>query len=312
MALLEDPTIQRILDEVNKAATGGIFGAAGNYVSEPTNAMAQFQSQLSSSEKNFYNQDQAPLFYPTPDMFDLSGLTQFDAMPSGQPIPTSTNFDLYSSGLYNTMPQSYLAPFEHYNGITKSNAKNVILDENNILRSTSTVSSVNNDLLFEQHRHQEYPTMPNLGLNVRTTPLQMEAISKNISELNQMPLPSEGIPKEMTNSVTSTGNASIHKEQDSTIPPVQNEDIDPENPSKYHSFSSLRLIATILDSPGQIFYDPNPQVIQRKGAHSVTYKQNIIVRFLQPPAIPNAGPLIIKEVKFFFKCHSNMSLLVFS
>ena len=36
--------------------------------------------------------------------------------------------------------------------------------------------------------------------------------------------------------------------------------------------------------------------MQRKGANSVTYKQNIIVRYLQPPPIPNAGPLVIKEV----------------
>lgn len=228
MALLEDPTIQRILDEVNKAASGGIFGAAGNYVSEPTNTMTQFQSQLSSSENNFYNQDQAPLFYPTPDMFDLSGLTQFDSMTSVQPMATSTDFDLYSSGLYNTMPQSYLSPFENYTGITKSNAKNVITDENKILRSTSTVSSVNNDLLFEYHRHQEYPTMPNLGLNVRTTPIQVDAISsKNI------PLASEGIPKEMTNSVTSTGNTVMNKEEDSSVPPTQDEDVDQENPSSY-------------------------------------------------------------------------------
>ncbi len=56
------------------------------------------------------------------------------------------------------------------------------------------------------------------------------------------------------------------------------------------------MINEFLASNGRIFYDPNPQVIQRKGTHSVTYKQNIIVRFLQPPPIPNAGPLIIKEV----------------
>ncbi|CAF1223782.1 unnamed protein product [Rotaria magnacalcarata] len=51
-----------------------------------------------------------------------------------------------------------------------------------------------------------------------------------------------------------------------------------------------------ISSAGRIFYDPNPQIIQRKGSNSVTYKQNIIVRFLQPPPIPNAGPLVIKEI----------------
>jgi len=55
MALLEDPTIQRILDDVNKAATGGVLGLAGSYISEPTEAMTQFQPQLSSSENNFFN-----------------------------------------------------------------------------------------------------------------------------------------------------------------------------------------------------------------------------------------------------------------
>ena len=39
MALLEDPTIQRILDEVNKAASGGAFGLAGNYISDPDKLM---------------------------------------------------------------------------------------------------------------------------------------------------------------------------------------------------------------------------------------------------------------------------------
>ena len=37
-------------------------------------------------------------------------------------------------------------------------------------------------------------------------------------------------------------------------------------------------------------------MIQRKGSHSVTYQQNVIVRFLQPPPIPTVGPLVIKEV----------------
>jgi hypothetical protein len=63
----------------------------------------------------------------------------------------------------------------------------------------------------------------------------------------------------------------------------------------------------ILASAGRIFYDPNPQIVQRKGSNSVTYKQNIIVRYLQPPPIPNAGPLVIKEVSST-KCHSPLIL----
>jgi hypothetical protein len=61
-------------------------------------------------------------------------------------------------------------------------------------------------------------------------------------------------------------------------------------------FFVFRYFIESLASAGRIFYDPNPQIIQRKGSNSVTYKQNIIVRFLQPPPIPNAGPLVIKEV----------------
>lgn len=241
MALLEDPTIQRILDEVNKAASGGVLGAAGNYVSEPMNPMAQYPSHVSSSEKNFFSQDQAPLFYPTPEMFDLNELTHFNSMPSMAPMTTSNNFDIYSSGIYNTMPQNYLSPFEQYNGMTKSNAKNVMLDENNILRSASTVSSVNHDMLFEHHRHQEYPTMPNLGLNIRTTATtsQVDSIPGNIPDVNHIQLtPDLIMPKEMTNSVASTVNAPMNNnkeddEDDPALPSMNNEDVDRDNPSKY-------------------------------------------------------------------------------
>lgn len=238
MALLEDPTIQRILDEVNKAASGGVLGAAGNYVSEPINPMPQFPSQVSSIEKNFFTQDQAPLFYPTPEMFDLNGVPHFDSMPAMTPMTTSNNFDLYGSSVYNTMPQSYLSPFEHYNGMIKSNGKNVMSDENNIIRSTSTVSSVNNDLLYEHHRHQEYPTMPNLGLNIRTmtTTSQVESIPGNLLDMNHIQLTSEAIPKEMTSSMVSTANAPMSKE-DPSLPTMPNDDVDRENSSEYLRFS---------------------------------------------------------------------------
>lgn len=52
-----------------------------------------------------------------------------------------------------------------------------------------------------------------------------------------------------------------------------------------------------VENTEQIFYDPSPQVIQRKGHNSVSYTQNIILRYLQPPPVDKAGPLIIKEVK---------------
>jgi len=39
----------------------------------------------------------------------------FNSIQSVVPIGTSNNFDIYSSGLYNTMRQSYLSPYENYN-----------------------------------------------------------------------------------------------------------------------------------------------------------------------------------------------------
>jgi hypothetical protein len=252
MALLEDPTIQRILDEVNKAASGGVFGLAGNYVSEPTETMTQFQSHLSSSEDNFYNQDQAPLFYPTSDMFNIDGMPNFDSninftsLSSITPMSTSNNFDLYSSGLYNTMPQSFLSPYENYSGMTKSNSKHQILDDsnnmNNPMRSISSVSSSNNDLLLEHHRHQEYPTipptitsaMPNLGLNVRRTSSQIESVPINVTDSNDIQLTNEQISNEIRNSTM------VNKEDDQTLPSMNNNNnIDQQNLSKYASFSSL-------------------------------------------------------------------------
>jgi hypothetical protein len=209
--------------------------------------MTQFPSHLSSSENNFYNQDQAPLFYPTPDMFGMAGLTNFDhnnmdfdSIPSVIPMSTSSNFDHYSIGLYNTMPQSFLSPYEHYNGMTKLNTKHQIL--NNPIRTTSSVSSTNNDLVFEHHRHQEYPTIPptavpNLGLNVRTTPPQMDSIPMNFSDSNDVQLPTEQMSDETTNIATPTMNLMIEKEDNNSPPMINNDDIDPQHSSKYSVFS---------------------------------------------------------------------------
>ncbi|CAF3346207.1 unnamed protein product [Rotaria sp. Silwood1] len=294
MAILEDPTIQRILDEVNKAASGGVLGTAGNYISTPTETITAFESQLLTPENKFFNQDQTPLFYPTPDMFTMGELTNFDqnidlnSMPSTLPMTQSSNFDYYSTGLYNTMPQSFISPFENYNGTKQLNTTHPILSNKSIHR-TSNVSSSNPDMLLENHRHQqqqqEYETIPppmttnvpNLGLNIRATP-QLDTIPIDAVNSNEIPLASEPIPNEIIN--TSTMNVITDKEDFNSLP-LNNNDPDQDNST----------------SPGKIFYDPNPQIIQRKGSHSVTYKQNIIVRFLQPPPIPNAGPLIIKEVR---------------
>ncbi|CAF4083036.1 unnamed protein product, partial [Didymodactylos carnosus] len=47
-----------------------------------------------------------------------------------------------------------------------------------------------------------------------------------------------------------------------------------------------------------LFQDSNPQIIRKPApGGGVTYKQNILVRFLQPPPVPPPGPLIIKEVR---------------
>ncbi|CAF1237873.1 unnamed protein product [Didymodactylos carnosus] len=47
-----------------------------------------------------------------------------------------------------------------------------------------------------------------------------------------------------------------------------------------------------------LYQDSNPQIIRRPApGGGVTYKQNILVKFLQPPPVPPPGPLIIKEVR---------------
>ncbi|CAF1250101.1 unnamed protein product [Rotaria sordida] len=296
MALLEDPTIQRILNEVNKAASGGVFGLAGNYISESPKPMTQINMP---KVNNFYtHQQQTPLFYPPPDMFGIDGVSNFDqnldlhSLESIVPIATPNNFDLYSSGFYNTMPQNIMSPYENYKNDILNNTNNTNNNNNNNnnnnktkpIRRASSVSSTNNDILLDHHRHQEYPTippkltsaMPNLGLNLRTTP-QLDSIPVNVGETID-----EGISNETTDIATASIDLLADKDDNNSLPPNSNNDeIDPP---------------PHISSAGRIFYDPNPQIIQRKGSNSVTYKQNIIVRFLQPPPIPNAGPLVIKEI----------------
>jgi hypothetical protein len=46
-----------------------------------------------------------------------------------------------------------------------------------------------------------------------------------------------------------------------------------------------------------LYYDPNPQVIRKPSTTTpIVYNQNIMVRFLQPPPVPQE-PLIIREVR---------------
>ncbi|CAF1645430.1 unnamed protein product [Rotaria sordida] len=54
-----------------------------------------------------------------------------------------------------------------------------------------------------------------------------------------------------------------------------------------------------LDKSGtNIYRDPNPKIIRRARSTSpIALEQRVLVRYLQPPAVPPPGPLIIKEVR---------------
>ncbi|CAF0939709.1 unnamed protein product [Rotaria sordida] len=55
--------------------------------------------------------------------------------------------------------------------------------------------------------------------------------------------------------------------------------------------------AYATDSQG-LYQDPNPEVIRRPAPGGLqTYTQRVLIRFLQPPAVPPPGPLVIKEVR---------------
>ncbi|CAF3357923.1 unnamed protein product [Rotaria socialis] len=66
------------------------------------------------------------------------------------------------------------------------------------------------------------------------------------------------------------------------------------NNLKQQSISS----ATYATDTQGFFKDPNPEIVRRPAPGGPqTYTQRILVRFLQPPAVPPPGPLIIKEVR---------------
>jgi hypothetical protein len=116
----------------------------------------------------------------------------------------------------------------------KLNSKHQVLN-NNPMRSTSNVSSPNNDILLEHHRHQEYPTIPptitsavpNLGLNVRTTP-QSDTVPIDIIDSNDIQLTTEQIPNE-----TNTTNLIGDKENKTSSSPINNDNIDQQNSGKF-------------------------------------------------------------------------------
>ena len=265
MAILGDPTIQRILDEVNKAASGGVLGIAGNYISEPGDGMTQFESQLtSSSESNFFNEDQSPLFYPTPDMFNMGGLTSFDnsndlnPLPSVLPMTIPTDFDLYSAGIYNTMPQSYLNPYENYQGVTKFNLKHHLSDSNSMRKSTS-ISTTSNDIIFEINRPQDYTSFPskkssspqniNFNNHVTTAPpppplptTTATTLPADIQDYNDIPITAEHVPSDSTDTASLTMNLTADNQDVGSIPTMNNNESDQQYSSKdlfiYHCFRS--------------------------------------------------------------------------
>jgi hypothetical protein len=54
---------------------------------------------------------------------------------------------------------------------------------------------------------------------------------------------------------------------------------------------------TTLVQSKQLYFDPNPEFIRKPQMIApIVYKQNIMVKFLKPPSVPQ-GPLIIREVR---------------
>lgn len=174
MALLTDPTIQRILEEVNKAATGGALGSAGKYLSEPFGS--DFPS-LAATSNQLYDEDDSALFYPTPEMFQTDGSINFDqnfnfnTLPNTVPIVTPNNFDLYNSNIYDTMQRNFPSSYEHYHHMSKPNPE---------YSSTKPDSSINNEIDYPKKTN----TVPNLGLNVRTPtpPVSSERETNKVPE----------------------------------------------------------------------------------------------------------------------------------
>ncbi|CAF4199163.1 unnamed protein product [Rotaria sp. Silwood2] len=69
-------------------------------------------------------------------------------------------------------------------------------------------------------------------------------------------------------------------------------------PSTLETSTSQQQYQVATSNSQNVYQDPNPQIVRRPApGGSVTYTQNIRLRFLQPPPIPPPGPLIIKEVR---------------
>ena len=231
MALLEDPTIQRILDEVNKAASDGVLGAAGNYISDSVGTMGPFESQLSLSAATdaYHQQNESALFYPTPDMLRINDLmnfdpnTDFNSISSTIPIATPSNFDLYGTHLYDSIPTNLPSAYDHYQDMNKCNSKQALVTKDS-KRSTPSTSSVHNERVGENQHQAEYSstsnTVPNLGLNVRTPSSTPLSSNVNVNKESSTPEPV------LTDTEQATLQSMAERDQHGFLPSVASETID--------------------------------------------------------------------------------------
>ncbi|CAF0721836.1 unnamed protein product [Didymodactylos carnosus] len=276
-ALLQDPTIQKILGEVNKAASGGALGQAGAYSGQTFDAVGS---------QSFYQSNG----YPS-NIYDTAFDSDIDLSTPSIPM-TNGNFNLYSGFVgSDQFSTEYIAPFKYrYYGHYQTGES-----KTRVQATPSATSSVNNGVSIEQVHSSFIPSsIPNLGLNVR--------IENNTIEET---LPTEQLMNNLALSNDNTQSNHVHNNKASSIDIQRSSPADGSDPdfvesqsnSNLNGFPIENLDQQTLASAGKIYYDPNPQIIKRQGIGSVTYKQNILIRFLQPPPIPAAGPLIIKEVR---------------
>lgn len=228
MALLEDPTIQRILDEVNKAATGGILGQAGNYIPESMPNQPVYQP----IKAEVFPQQQAPMFYPTPEMFNINGIGHFNpnmTFPDVDSLNTSNDFDLYGPSMYDAMAPNLISPYESYKQEMLNTCRPTAT---NSMRTTSIVSSTNNEILSDNHRHSEYPTMPpnlsatmpNLGLDLRQTP-SVDHIPMNLPESEPIDFSIDAL-QENSNDIGTASIDLIADKEENNISMHENEETD--------------------------------------------------------------------------------------
>lgn len=252
MALLNDPTIQRILDEVNKAASDGVLGAAGNYISDSAGTMGPFESQLSLSAATdaYYQQNESALFYPTLNMLGINDLmnfdpnTEFNSTSPTIPITTPSNFDLYGTHRYDSIPRNLPSAYDHYQDMSKCNSKQNSVKKDS-KRSTPSTSSVHNEGAGENQHQVEYSprsdTVPNLGLNVRT--LSPTPSSTNV-DVNQEPSTPEPV---LTDTEQAALQSMAQREQHGFLPSMSSETIDSSIDLEHLSTDWLFFFWTLID-----------------------------------------------------------------